>query len=73
MPSFGSLERAARSTYMEQDDLPPAAQEGEEEGKEEDTCLSVDVVAESDPEDDPTLQELVADLRAGELQACGID
>lgn len=68
--SLSRLEHAARSTYMEPDELPPAAQEGEEG---EDACLSVDVVPESDPEDDETLQALVADLRAGELQAGGID
>lgn len=55
---------------MSQDDLPPAAQD-DEEGEE--TYLSVDVVPESDPEDDETLQGLVADMHAEELQASSVD
>jgi hypothetical protein len=68
---LGHLESAAAASYMDPAEMSSADGDDSDVAREED--FSVDIVAESDPEDDETLRELVANMHAEELQASGVD
>jgi len=68
---LGHLESAAAASYMESDELPSSDPDSAIHDDAED--LAMDVVPESDPEDDETLRGLVADMHAEALQASSVD
>ncbi|MDD5103295.1 MAG: hypothetical protein PHX93_02750 [Candidatus Peribacteraceae bacterium] len=69
---LGKFSRAARLIGAEMAELSPLL-DGDGEKGAGDKLSDVDVVPESDPEDDETLQALVQDYGDGEKQAAGID
>lgn len=71
LSGLGHLECAAGASYLEPDELPLL--DPESDVHDDDEGLAMDIVPESDPEDDETLLALAQDFRDGEKQAAGID